>query len=537
MRRGVAGFAAFALACLLAFSQPAHAEQVLRIGMTAGNVPTTTGQPDNGFEGMRFLGYPVFESLVLWDLSKSDKLATLRPGLAESWEQDRNDPRVWIFHLRHGVTFTDGTPFDADAVIWNFDRLFRNDAPQYDSIGGGIARSRATMVSTWRKIDDSTVAVGTTKPISYFPYTAVYVLMVSPHSWDAGGRNWGQIGQQMVASGTGPFKLGRLVPQVSGEILRNDGYWDRARVPKLDRIIYYPMPDANTRVAALRNGQVDWIEAPPPDAIPSLRSAGYQIVTNSYPHAWSWLLSLDGPNTPFKDVRVRRALNYCVDRDGMVSLLNGTASPSIGLYDESNPLFGKPTQHYRYDPKQGRALLAEAGYDASHPLTFKVLIPSGGSGLMMPVPMNEFLQASLREACGVDVSFEVVEFNIMLTLNRSPPTAPLLRGSLALNTAPPVSDPASVLRYTGADYIPPKGVSWAGFNDPEYEAAMHEMETTTDPKVAQTDLRRAHERFVDQAPWVFIVHDLNARAMSPKVHGFVQAQSWFQDLVPVSIGN
>jgi peptide/nickel transport system substrate-binding protein len=63
------------------------------------------------------------------------------------------------------------------------------------------------------------------------------------------------------------------------------------------------------------------------------------------------------------------------------------------------------------------------------------------------------------------------------------------------------------------------------------------METTTDPEIAQTDLRKAHERFVDQAPWVFIVHDLNARAMSPKVHGFVQAQSWFQDLVPVSIGN
>ncbi len=76
-------------ALLLGFGRPAAAEQVLRIGMTAGNVPTTTGQPDNGFEGMRFLGYPVFESLVLWDLSKSDVRADLRPGLAESWEQDK----------------------------------------------------------------------------------------------------------------------------------------------------------------------------------------------------------------------------------------------------------------------------------------------------------------------------------------------------------------------------------------------------------------------------------------------------------------
>jgi peptide/nickel transport system substrate-binding protein len=107
---------------------------------------------------------------------------------------------------------------------------------------------------------------------------------------------------------------------------------------------------------------------------------------------------------------------------------------------------------------------------------------------------------------------------------------------VALNTASPVSDPASVLRYTGADYIPSKGVAWTRFNDPECEAAMHEMETTTDPEFAQTNLRRAHERFVNQAPWIFIAHDRNEHAMSPKVHRFVQAQSWFQDLVPVSIG-
>jgi ABC-type transport system substrate-binding protein len=66
---------------------PARSEGVLRIGMTASDIPTTTGMPNNGFEGMRFLGYPAFEGLVLWDLSRSDRLATLRPGLAERWEQ------------------------------------------------------------------------------------------------------------------------------------------------------------------------------------------------------------------------------------------------------------------------------------------------------------------------------------------------------------------------------------------------------------------------------------------------------------------
>src|SRR6516162_10507003 len=114
----------------------------LRIAMTASDVPTSTGAPDNGYEGMRFLGYPVYEGLVLWDLKSADKLADIRPGLAERWEQNPNDRTKWIFHLRKGVKFHDGSEFNADAVIWNFDRHFKSDAPQYDSTGGAIARAR-----------------------------------------------------------------------------------------------------------------------------------------------------------------------------------------------------------------------------------------------------------------------------------------------------------------------------------------------------------------------------------------------------------
>src|ERR1700724_2373143 len=100
-----------ALAAVLLGYKPAMAETTLRIGMTAADIPTTTGMPNNGFEGMRFLGYPIFEGLVLWDLTSSAKLAGLRPGLAEKWEQDKDDKKTWIFHLRRGVKFHDGTDF------------------------------------------------------------------------------------------------------------------------------------------------------------------------------------------------------------------------------------------------------------------------------------------------------------------------------------------------------------------------------------------------------------------------------------------
>src|SRR5258705_13278203 len=85
-----------------------RAEETLRIAMTAADIPTTTGMPNNGWEGMRFLGYPVFEGLILWDLSHADRRPNLRPGLATSWGESP-DKKTWIFHLRHGVKFQDGT--------------------------------------------------------------------------------------------------------------------------------------------------------------------------------------------------------------------------------------------------------------------------------------------------------------------------------------------------------------------------------------------------------------------------------------------
>jgi len=90
------------LASALAIAPALAQEKTLRIAMTASDIPTTTGMPNNRFEGMRFLGFPIFEGLILFDLTKSDSLATLRPGLAESWKQADDDKKTWIFTLRKG---------------------------------------------------------------------------------------------------------------------------------------------------------------------------------------------------------------------------------------------------------------------------------------------------------------------------------------------------------------------------------------------------------------------------------------------------
>ena len=345
-----------ALAAVLLSYQPAMAETTLRIAMTASDIPTATGLPNNGFEGMRFLGYPIFEGLVLWDLTRTDRLAALRPGLAEKWEQDPEDNKTWIFHLRHGVKFHDGTDFNADAVIWNLDRYFNSTSPQFEPPSSAMSRARVPVMGSYKKIDDATVAITTTKPASYFPYMAVYLLFTSPASFEKAGGDWAKVAT-LPAAGTGPFRITKIVPRQEADLARWDNYWDPAKTAKVDNVVLMPIPEANSRLAALRSGQVDWIEVPPADGIASLKSAGFAITTGSYPHVWPWFYNIGAANSPFKDVRVRQALNYCIDREGLVSLLNGTAEPSAGWLKTGDPDFGNPGQplQIRSRQRQGAA--------------------------------------------------------------------------------------------------------------------------------------------------------------------------------------
>ncbi|MCB4822409.1 ABC transporter substrate-binding protein [Roseicella aerolata] len=509
-------------------------QKVLRIAMTASDVPTTTGMPNNGFEGMRFLGYPVFEGLAAWDHSDPKKLSDLKPGLAERWEQDEAEPKKWRFHLRRGVAFHDGAPFNADAVIWNLDRFFRNDSPQFDPAGSAITRGRIPVLAAWRKVDDFTVEMETTRPVSYWPYLTAYILLTSPQSFEQAGRDWAKVAA-LPAAGTGPFRLSRFVPRQSAELTRNENYWDAANRAKLDRVVLLPVPEANSRLAALRSGQVDWIEVPPPDAVASLRASNFQVVTGSYPHIWPWVFAAGKAGSPTADIRVRQALNYCFDRQEMVALLNGMAEPSVGYLKASDPNFGNPNHRYRLDAARGKALLAEAGYGPQKPLSIRIGISNSGSGQMLPLPMNEFLQQSLQQHCGVRVTFEVVEWNTLLGGLRAEPGQPQWLGADALNISLHSSDPSAMGRWFFGPNVTPRGSNAGHWRDAQFDAAFAALETETDPAKRAALTRTAHERLVDNPPWLWIVHDLNPRAMSRRVTGFVSPQSWFIDLARVDM--
>src|SRR5882762_5963702 len=157
-----------AIACsVVALPQIAGAETVLRIGMTAADIPRTLGQPDQGFEGNRFTGISMYDALTMWDLSAADKPSVMIPGLATEWAVDDADKKKWTFKLRPGVTFHDGSPFNADAVVWNVEKVLKQDAPQFDPSQVGVTASRMPTLASARKIDDMTVELTTKEPDSF----------------------------------------------------------------------------------------------------------------------------------------------------------------------------------------------------------------------------------------------------------------------------------------------------------------------------------------------------------------------------------
>jgi peptide/nickel transport system substrate-binding protein len=505
--------------------------QTLRIAMTASDTPTTTGIPNNGGEGYRFLGFPAFDGLIDWDFTHPDKIAGLTPGLASEWKIDNSDHTRWLFTLRESVTFHDGTPVTVDAVIWNLQRLYEEKSPQFDASASAIVRSFVNMLDHWQKIDDRHLAIYTKSPFSFFPYMVPNILIVSPTQWEKSGRSWTEFAKS--PAGTGPFRITKVVPGQSVEMSRNDNYWDKNRIPRLAKLILIPMPEATTRLAALRSGQVDWIEVPPPDAIPSLKAAGFQISLWPYPHTWPYILNVT-ESSVFRDKRVRQALNYAIDRDAIVKFLNGTAKPAVGLYPPDSPEFGTPDQHYTYDPDKAKALLKEAGYGPDRPVPAKIMISTSGSGQMLPLSMNEIIQQQVQPI-GFNFDFDVVDWGAMLVAKRSAPTAPASHGDDALNNSLSFPDPASMFRYFSATSFSPNGINWGHFSDPRVQDLLTRSQESFDSEQQTELLAKAHAIVVDEAAWAFIVHDLNPRAMSAKVKGFQPAQSWYQDFTQVTV--
>ena len=358
----------------------------------------------------------IFEGLV----SFAPGTADIAPGLAKTY-QSSPDGLTWTFGLQSGVTFSDGTPFNADAVCKNFTRMYSQTGAaaseavsQYwaDNFGGFADGAAPSLYKSCSATDAGTAVVTLTRVTSKFP--AVLGLpsfsMQSPTAMDkymantvtANGDSFTYSSYALQhPTGTGPFTFDSF-DQANGVITlkRNETYWgDKA---KLDKLVFQVIADESARKQALQSGQIDGYDLPSPADWDQLKQAGYDLEVRP---AFNVLyLGITQSNNPaLADIRVRQALAYAIDRKGLVDQqLPQGAAVAKEFYPSTVDGYTDDVQAYDFDPAKAKALLAEAG--ASN-LTLNFYWPTEVSRPYMPKPSDIFnyMQANLK-AVGITVN-------------------------------------------------------------------------------------------------------------------------------------
>jgi ABC-type transport system substrate-binding protein len=239
--------------------------------------------------------------------------------------------------------------------------------------------------------------------------------------------------------------------------------------------------------------------------------------------------------SPWLDKRVRHAANLCVNRSELKELLGGLMAEATGTYELGHPWRGNPTFQIKYDPAAAKKLMQEAGYSASKPIKVKVQTSASGSGQMQPIPMNEYMQQALKE-CFFDVELDVIEWNTLFTNWRHGAKDASARGANAINVTYAAMDPFfGMVRFTSTKAFPPVSNNWGYFGNEEFDKLIADARTAFEAKARDAALARLHARIVEEAPFVWVAHDVGPRAISPKVKGVVQPQSWFIDIATMSM--
>lgn len=322
-------------------------------------------------------GAPVYDRLT-----KIDANGELAPMLAESWEFS-DDGLSLDFKLREGVTFSDGTAFDAEAVKANLDRARAE---------GSTVATRFLAVEDVVVVDPMTVRIVTTTPSANLPYTLAGMAgaMVSPEALDNPDLDLNPVG-------SGPYTVSELSVGDSVTYERRDGYWGpEENLPKT--ITAVGIPDDNARLNAVRSGQVD-IAQVYPNFVEQAQDLGDGFEVYSFPKGTTQTIALNTTSPALSDVRVRQALNYAIDRDAISdALYNNSCEPtSQPLGAEMPGYLENPPIDYTYDPDKAKELLADAGYEDG--FTFRVLVITGASVLETAATA---VQAELEEI-GIDM--------------------------------------------------------------------------------------------------------------------------------------
>jgi peptide/nickel transport system substrate-binding protein len=441
---------------------------------------------------------------------------TIKPLLAESWDIS-DDGLTYTFHLRDGVMFHDGTPFNADAVKFTFDRLLDPDNP-YRGQGPSFGAFYYGAIDETEVADDLTAIMHLKQPYAPLLNTLAVAcgFIVSPEAVKTFGQDYGQ-----NPVGTGPFKFVSWEHNQRVTLTRNPDYFDGP--PHLQDLVFRPIVEEQTRFTELLSGGVNFIVDVPPDNIAQIKDdPNFTFMEQPGPHIWWVTINTQMP--PFDDVRVRQAVNYAVNKEAIVTqILQNTGDVAHTVVPPAIEWAYNPdAEAYPYDPEKAKQLLAEAGYPDGFETVFWVT--ESGSGMQSPKTMAEAIQADLQ-AVGIKTTIEVAEWGAYLDLYNAGmgDKAGLAEMSWMFDTG----DPHTVLPLNfSLDGYPPNGFNTGMYQNERVDELMKQAAQSLDLEERAQLYKEVQQITSEEAPWIFIDNAKQNAAMTANVKGFVLSPSF-----------
>ncbi|AUS07887.1 ABC transporter substrate-binding protein [Laceyella sacchari] len=456
----------------------------------------------------------IFDNLVEYADGSTDVV----PSLAESWEASE-DAKVWTFKLRKDVKFHDGTPFNAEAVVFNFERWADKNHPQhkggdfpyYAYMFGGYKGDPGHKIKSVTAVDEFTVKFELTSPqapflqnlaMSAFGIASPTAVKKDPIAFT---RN---------PVGTGPFKLKEWKKNDTITLVKNGSFWRKGE-PKLDKVIFKVIPDNSARFTALKSGDVDIIDGlNPTDVAPAEKDSKLQVFKQVGMNVG--YLAFNTEKKPFDNPKVRQAFNHAVNKEALIkNFYSGLAKPAINPMPEFMLGYNKDVKDYEFNLDKAKQLLAEAGYADGMEVEFFAMtaprpyMPDGKK-------IAEYIQADLAKI-GVKAKIVTHDWQIYLDKTGKGEHQMALFGWNGDN-----GDPDNFL-YVLLDKDNtrmPDAANIALYKNDELHDLLIRAQELSDEKQRAELYMKAQEIIKRDAPWVPIAHATVPYAAKKEVIGF-----------------
>ena len=433
-----------------------------------------------------------------------DKNLKMSPVLADSHTVSK-DGLVYTFKLKSGIKFHDGTPFNAEAVKTNFDRVTNpeNKLKRY-TLYKNIAKTEA--------VDAATVRVTLKEPFSPFINTLAHPsgVMISP----AALAKYGSKGIAQNPVGTGPFKFVEWKATDYLKVAKWEGYW-KPGYPKIDSITWRPVVDNNTRAAMMQTNEAHFAFPMPPEALESLSKKASLEVTTA-PSIIHRYLSMNTQQKPFDNPKVREAINFAINKEALVKVaFSGYAIPAEGVLPQGVE-YATKLGPWPYNPAKARELLKEAGY----PNGFESTLWSAYN-YTTAQKVIQFVQQQLAQV-GIKVQVRALEAGQRVELVESAPdaaTAPVRMYYVGWSSSTGEADWA-MRPLLASESLPPKMFNTAYYKNPEVDADIAKALVTTSSAEKARLYGDAQQRIWKDAPWAFLVTEQLLSVRARNLTGF-----------------